>query len=134
MKIRAILTIVISLLVGFVLGFLTEGQIVKRNRHKWQKVSYTQMFENRVLHKIEPSETQKAQILPIIRSYAAKMTELRAATGQKFGELRNQMNAELQPLLTDEQFKRLQETRDRSSNPNDPGRREGSPGRDKPGN
>ncbi len=132
MKIRAIITIVISLLVGFVLGFLTEGQIVKRNRHNWQKVSYTQMFENRVIHKIGPSETQKEQILPIIRSYAVKMSELRSSTGQKFMELRNQMNSELQPLLTDEQFKRLQETRDRTSNREDPKNREASPNHEKP--
>ena len=134
MRIRAILTIVISLLIGFVLGFITEGQIVKRNRHKWQKLSFTEMFENRVLHKIQPSETQKEQILPIIRTYAVKMSELRSATGQKFGELRNQMNAELQPLLTDEQYKRLLETRDRQSNPSDSRRREGSSEREKQNN
>ena len=120
MKIKAILTIVISLLVGFVLGFLTEGQIVKQERHKWQKVSFEQMFENRLLHKIEPSEAQKEKILPIIRSYAVRMSELRASTGQKFGELRTQMNNELQQYLTDEQFKRLQERRERTSSPPEP--------------
>jgi hypothetical protein len=131
MRIRAILTIVISLLVGFVLGFLTEGQIVKRDRHKWQKIPFTQMFENRLIHRIAPSETQKEQILPIIRSYAVKMSELRKSTGQNFGDLRNQMNAELQPLLTDEQFKRLQESRDRPTNRNDSDKPEGTPDREK---
>lgn len=123
MRIKAILTIAISLLVGFVLGFLTEGQIVKRERHKWQKVTFTQMFENRVLHTIGPSEAQKEKILPIIRTYAVRMSELRASTGLKFVELRNQMNNELQQFLTDEQFKRLQETRDRASNRPEPDKR-----------
>ena len=131
MRIKAILTIVISLLVGFVLGFLTEGQIVKRERHKWQNVPFTQLFENRVLHKIEPTDAQKEKILPIIRSYAVRMSELRASTGNSFGELRNQMNTELQQYLTDEQFKRLQEKRERSSNRPESEKPDGSPDHEK---
>jgi len=115
MRTKAILTIVISLIVGFILGFLTEGQLVKRERSKWRKISYSQMFENRILNSIEPSESQKEQILPIIRGYSARMNELRSATSKKFQELRNEFNNELKPYLTEEQYKRLTEPRRPSS-------------------
>ena len=111
MKLKAILTILISLLTGFILGYFTEVQIVKKERNKYHQVSYSQMFENRILHVIEPTDVQKEQILPIIQSYAQKMTELRASTSQQYRDLRSQLNNELHPFLTEEQFKRLEERR-----------------------
>ena len=113
MRTRAILTILISLIIGFVLGFITEGQLVKSERNKWRRTSYSQIFENRILHILEPSESQKEQIVPIIKSYAQKMMELRRITGDKFEELRNQMNSELKQNLTEEQFQRLIKPRER---------------------
>jgi uncharacterized membrane protein YraQ (UPF0718 family) len=119
MRTRAIITILISLIVGFILGFLTEGQIVKRERNKWRKTSYSQMFENRIIHIIAPTESQKEQILPIIKSYSQKMSELRMNTGQKFEELRNEMNAELKQYISSEQYDRLTKPRERRSGPNE---------------
>lgn len=113
MKTKAILTILISLLVGFILGFLTEGQIVKNNRNKLRRISYSQMFENRVLQKINPTEVQKEQILPVIKSYSQKMSEFRKITSQKLDSLRTEMNNELKQHITDEQYARLTVRRDR---------------------
>ena len=114
MKTKAILTILLALIVGFVLGFLIEGQIIKKERNKWHNVSYAEMFEKRVLHIIEPTNDQKTVIIPIINSYSVRMTELRAKTSKEFGELRSQMNNELQPFISAEQFKRLLESRNRT--------------------
>jgi hypothetical protein len=128
MRTRAIITIIISLIVGFILGFLTEGQLVKRERNKWRRTSFSQIFEHRIIHVIEPTDSQKEQILPIIKSYADQMSELRKSTGQRFEELRNQMNSELKKHITDEQYLRLTEPRDRGSGP----RRPSDPGHKRP--
>lgn len=107
MKTKAILTILISLLVGFILGFITEGQIVKRDRNKWRRISYSQMFENRILRKIDPTDSQKEQIMPVIKSYSQKMSDFRKITSQRLDSLRTEMNNELKQYITDEQYSRL---------------------------
>jgi len=140
MKTKAIITILISLMIGFILGFITEGQLVKREKNKWRRISYSRIFEERIIEIITPTELQKEQISPIIRSYSQKMSELRQITSQKLDELRTDMHKELKQFLTEEQFNRLQEKKDRhpdrrrSPRTQPPAAKENAPGPEEPKN
>jgi hypothetical protein len=113
MKIKAILTVFISLLIGFVLGYLTCGQVKK---HEWEnrhKHSYHEMFVFRTLGVIAPTEVQKDTLLPIIEDYAEKTLKLKNNVSFEFDSLIRKMNDELKPHLTKEQFNKLSAEADR---------------------
>jgi uncharacterized protein YneF (UPF0154 family) len=113
MKIKAILTIVISLIVGFVFGFLASGQIMKREMQRKHSHSYHEMFIYRTLGVIGASESQKDTLMPIIGTYAEKTMALKNKVSNEFDSLMHQMNQELKPFVTDEQFSKLEENADR---------------------
>ncbi len=109
MKVKAILTIVISLLIGFVFGYLTSGQIIKRKWENKHKHSYHEMFVYRTLGVLSPSEGQKDTLLPIIENYADKAVLLKNKVSSEFDSLMHQMTDELKPFVSPEQFKKLEE-------------------------
>lgn len=113
MKFKAILTIVISLFVGFVFGYLASGQIMKREFEKKHSHSYHEMFIYRTLGVIDASESQKDTLMPIISEYAEKTMVLKNKVSNVFDSLMHQMSQELKPYLSDEQFSKLEENADR---------------------
>jgi len=113
MKIRAVLTIIISLLVGFVFGYLTSGQLVKHEMQKRRSHSYQETFVFRTLSVIHPTENQKDSIMPILNNYATRAVTLKDKVSKDFEALMTEMKLELKPYLTEEQFKMLQENNER---------------------
>ncbi len=109
MKIKAILTIVISLLIGFVFGFLTSGQYMKREMKKKHSHSYHEMFIYRTLDVIKPSEGQKDTLMPIIVGYAEKTMFLKNKVSVEFDSLMHQMSKDLKPFISEDQFQKLEE-------------------------
>jgi hypothetical protein len=110
MKIKAILTIVFSLLIGFVIGFLVSIQIHEQDMKKKHSHSYHEMFMYRTLSVIEPSEGQKDTIIPIIDVYAEKSMILKNRVSNEFDSLMHQMSFELKPYVTEIQFRKLEES------------------------
>ncbi len=113
MKIKALLTILIALLIGFVFGFITSGQIRKHEMKKKHKYSYHEVFVYKTLKVIGPSELQKDTLLPIIEEYAEKSLALKNNVSSVFDSLMRQMNEELRPFVTEDQFDRLKEEADK---------------------
>ena len=113
MKIKAILTILISLVVGFVLGFLTSGQMKKQEMKKRHSHSYHEMFVFRTLGVLEARESQKDTLLPIIEGYADKAMVLKNKVSAEFDSLMHQMGRELKPYLSEFQYQKLEENTDR---------------------
>jgi uncharacterized protein YneF (UPF0154 family) len=109
MKIKAILTIVISLLIGFVFGYITSGQVTKREMRKRHSHSYHEMFIYRTLQVIKPSEGQKDTLMPIIVNYAEKSMVLKNTVSLEFDSLMHQMSKDLKPFVSEEQFQKLEE-------------------------
>jgi hypothetical protein len=109
MKIKAILTIVISLLIGFVFGFLASGQLMKQEMRKRHSHSYNEMFLFRTFEVIDPSESQKDTLMPIIIGYAEKALIFKNQVSTKFDSLMYQMNRELKPFITEDQFQKLED-------------------------
>jgi cell division protein FtsN len=113
MKIKAILTIVISLLIGFVLGYLASGQVMKQEMKKRHSHSYHEMFVFKTLEVIRPSESQKDTLMPIIEAYAEKTLSLKNKVSIEFDSLMRQMSLELKPYVSEDQFKKLEENAER---------------------
>jgi hypothetical protein len=115
MKIKALLTIFIVLLIGFVFGFLTSDQI---RRHEWKKKhkhTYQEIFVCRNLKIISPAESQKDTVLPIIEQYAEKSLALKNEVSAEFDSIIHEMNQELKPFVNKDQYARLVEEAEKTN-------------------
>jgi Spy/CpxP family protein refolding chaperone len=102
-----------TLLIGFVIGFLTNGRLVKSRIDRMQSF-YTEKGANRAFMRVlDPTPEQMEQIRPILQQHARQNKELlkhhRSEQQALFLELEN----ELRPLLTDEQMEKLEELKHR---------------------
>ncbi len=109
MKTRAILTILISLITGFAIGFLTSSQITNMRTRDVHSMSSIEAFKARTFSVIEPTGEQKDRIMPIVEEYAVKSDSLRKGTYREFHSLMDEFHARLEPYLTEEQMQRLHE-------------------------
>lgn len=107
MKTRAILVIVISLVTGFAVGFITSSQITKMRTRDIHSMSSIDAFKARTFSVIEPTPQQKEKIMPIVEEYAVKSDTLRKKAYREFHSLMDEFHTKLQPYLTDEQMERL---------------------------
>ncbi len=107
MKTRAFLTIIICLITGFLLGFITSNQITKMRTRDVHSMSSVEAFKARTFSVIEPTEEQKKQIMPIVEEYAIKSDTLRRKASREFHSLMHEFHSQLEPYLTQEQMQRL---------------------------
>jgi hypothetical protein len=115
MKTKAILTIVISLITGFIFGYLTSGQVIKHEMKKRHSHSYNEMFLFRTFEIIGANEAQKDTLMPIIVVYAEKSLSLKNKVSTQFDSLMHKMNMDLRPYINDVQYNKLEENVQRLS-------------------
>jgi len=107
MKTRAILTIVISIILGFVVGFYTSSQIARHRTRDVKSLSSKEKFRMRTFSIIEPTEDQKEKILPIVDEYAAHFDSLKKHTYKEFNIFFEKYHSNLEPYLNEEQIEHL---------------------------
>jgi hypothetical protein len=113
MKAKPILLVLMTLLIGFVIGMLTSAQI-RLNRLKPVRLYFSEeRFREGFFKTIQPDEKQKAEIEKILDKYAKLNSELlntfRKGTDTNIKELRK----ELASKLSKEQLARLKEMEER---------------------
>lgn len=108
MKLKSILIIIATLLIGFVLGFLTNGQLTKQRIEKFVHRGPYEGFKMRVLDIIHPDQLQLEEIEPILDKYAKKMQETVAQSKYSMKTLHDDMMEELEPYLNDYQIQKLE--------------------------
>jgi hypothetical protein len=146
MKAKPILLVVVTLIIGFVLGMLTSAQI---RYHKLQpvRVFFSEgRFREGFYKTIEPDEQQKAKIDQVLNKYAKINSELQSDLRTTLDENMKAFRKELESNLTKEQLAKLKEmdekrqemfrqswrNRDRDSIPNMNNRRHDMDGRPMP--
>jgi hypothetical protein len=109
MKTRAFLTILISLMTGFAIGFVVAGQIGKWRTKDIQSMSSEESFRQRTFSIIEPTPEQQEKIIPVIDEYARKADSLKAAYRKGFNKFFEEYHSQLEPYLEPEQVQKLRE-------------------------
>ena len=102
-----------TLLIGFVIGFLTNGRLVKSRIDRMQSF-YTEKGADRAFMRVlDPTPEQMEKVRPILQRHAQQNRELltnhRVEQQALFIELEN----ELRPFLTHEQMERLDDLKNR---------------------
>lgn len=113
MKAKPILLVIITLVIGFVLGMLTSAQI-RYSRLKPVRVYFSaERFREGFYKILEPDEKQKAEIEKILDKYAKINSELQSDIQKELDSNMKEFRKELDSKLTKEQLARLKEMDER---------------------
>ena len=113
MKAKPVLLVIITLLIGFILGWLTSAQ-VRIQKLKPVRLYYSEeRFMEGFFKTIQPDEKQKAEIEKILDKYASMNSDLQSDFRKKFDSNIKALRKELDSKLTKEQLARLKEMDDR---------------------
>jgi hypothetical protein len=107
MKAKPIIIIIITLVIGFVLGMLTSAQI-RYHRLKPVRVFFSEeRFRNGFYEVIQPDEKQKATIDQLLSKYAVVNSDIQNDFRKMLDSTMKDFWKELEPSLTKEQLARL---------------------------
>jgi hypothetical protein len=113
MKTRSILIIIVTLVIGFVLGVLTSAQI-RFHKLKPVRVYFSEeKFRDGFYRAIQPDEKQKAEIDVILDKYAKMNNDLKNNFRKNFESNMRNFRKEVDSKLTREQIARLRELDER---------------------
>ncbi|HEY5471392.1 MAG TPA: hypothetical protein VIK07_12795 [Bacteroidales bacterium] len=113
MKAKPIIVVVVTLIIGFVLGMLTSAQI---RYHKLKPVSVyfsEERFRDGFYRAIEPDDQQKAKIDVVLDKYALLNSELQNNFRKQLDANMIDFRKELDLNLTKEQLARLKDMDDK---------------------
>lgn len=109
MKAKPIIIIVITLVIGFILGMLTSAQI-RYHRLKPVRVFFSEeRFRNGFYEVIQPNDKQKETIDQLLSKYATVNSEIQSDFRKKMDINLKEFWKELEPSLTKEQLARIKE-------------------------
>lgn len=109
MKTKTILVLILTLIIGFVLGMLTSAQI-RYTKLRPVKVFFSEeRFREGFYHTIKPDEQQKAEIEPILDKYVRINSEIQSNFRKEMDASVKNFRKEIDSKLTKEQLDRLKE-------------------------
>lgn len=99
-KLKPVLILLITLIIGFVIGGLTTVNII---RHKLMQFATEEGFKEATYDFFDPDDEQKNEMKPIVEKYSKKHNELRRTFFVEFFNMTESMIIELDSVLTDDQ-------------------------------
>lgn len=109
MKKRALLTIIITLLTGFLVGYITANQVRHIKTRDVRTMSSVHTFKDRTFELITPDEEQITLITPIVDQYAMKFDSLRKQTYGQYQEFLDEFHNAIFPYLQEEQIVKMED-------------------------
>ena len=113
MRAKPIIVVVITLIIGFILGMLTSAQI---RYHKLKPVSVyfsADRFQNGFYNVIEPDAKQKEKIDNVLKKYALINSDLQNNFRKQLDSNMSEFRKEIDKNLTKEQTARLKDMDDK---------------------
>jgi len=96
------------LLIGFAIGFLVSGRMIKSRVDHLRSYYTPNGFNSQLIRVIRPTPEQADEIQPILAKYAEMNHDLMMDYKEEQQELFQKLKDELEPLLNDAQIERLQ--------------------------
>jgi Spy/CpxP family protein refolding chaperone len=112
-KSKTYFIIIITLLIGILLGILTSQFLIKDQIEKMITMGPQRHFIFMFKRIIDPTPEQEEKINKILEKYSKKLMELFLKNRGEFIKLQNSVRKELDPILTAEQKKRLEKSLNR---------------------
>ena len=109
MKLRSVIIIIATLLLGFVMGMLTSAQI-RYHKLKPVRVYFSDdRFRDAIYNTINPDEDQKEKLEVVIRKYSRLSRDIQMNYRKTLEDFTSDLWKEMLPLLTAEQKDKLEE-------------------------
>jgi hypothetical protein len=113
MKTKSILVVLLTLIIGFILGMLTSAQI-RYHKLKPVRVYFSEeRFRDGFYHAIQPDGQQKAKIDLVLDKFAKINTDLQNSFRKELEDNMKEFRKELDLNLTKDQISRLKDMDDR---------------------
>lgn len=119
---KAALILIAAVVAGMLLGLLIPGLFHKvrdrghrggdRGRHPQEKKEW---FTKTIYRIIEPDSNQMKQIKPITDWASQQIDSLETSSNRQLASVLDSVKQQLKPLVTEEQYKRLDEFENRAS-------------------
>lgn len=106
-KFKPYLIIFITLMIGFIMGVLTQRMMVKRHIENVTEKQIQKEFRGRLLRGIDLTVEQEEELSPILEEHFVKMKNLRMA----FRGNVDSLFQDLESILTDEQIAQVKKNR-----------------------
>ena len=129
-KLKSTVIIGSTLIIGIILGFLLKSLVIESEFDRLKKLRDPQGFANALEEVIQPSDEQKEKLMPILEGFQSEMERMRNKARKEMTQVMDSLRIELEQILTDEQFIKLQEYLEKDQKPL---RGDGPPFRKKPG-
>jgi len=98
------------LIIGFVIGFLTNAQLTRKKIQSFVKMGTATGFKNKIYHIMQPDAAQRKAIDPILEKYSVEIHVSVARSRSEIRDIHIEMMKELKPYLTEEQISRMERT------------------------
>jgi len=108
-KIKSGIFLLTTLLIGFVIGYLTSTQVKENRIRELRTFGSAEGFKYMMEHMLELDEKQKDAIMPVVDEYAKENFELMKNFRGEFSVLMKEFHKELTPHLNPEQIEKLNE-------------------------
>jgi hypothetical protein len=113
MKTRSILVILVTLIIGFILGMLTSAQLRSHRLNPVRVYFSEERFREGFYKAIQPDEQQKAQIDIILDKYAKINSGIQTNFRKELDQSMKEFRKELDSNLTKDQLARLKDLDDK---------------------
>ena len=112
--IKPLTLLLLTLFVGMILGAAITGKVVQSRLAKFNNLLSEAGFAKILMDVIEPeSEAQRAELLPVLEETGRHIQEVRANARTDILIHYQELEAELLPILSEEQANRLQSWREK---------------------
>ncbi|MDX2247630.1 MAG: hypothetical protein SF052_12675 [Bacteroidia bacterium] len=107
-RIKPILIILLTLVIGFAAGFISSGWIVKKRFENMRKIMDDQAhFENFFSQIAQADPEQMAKIRPILEKYHEEVRQSQRIFFTQMRERSDSLRLQLKPYLTEEQIEKV---------------------------
>ena len=109
MKTKAILIVVLTLIIGFILGMLTSAQI-RHSRMKEMRTFFSgKDYAEMMINVIQPDEVQKAKLEEVMSKFYETTREMQMGFRNDFDSVTTEFKREIDTLLTKDQLDKVRE-------------------------
>ncbi len=109
MKLRITILIILTLLLGFVIGILTSAQLRHKRMRPVRTYASEHYFKEHLYKVAEPDSAQKVELDAIIKQYGEKVNEMNASFWKDFEALMDSQWDDIKPVLDKKQIEKLEE-------------------------
>lgn len=121
-KIKTILAVFGLIMIGFMAGFVTHRQLVKKEMQRVVRLGEAPMFREHLVRQLDLNPEQKIEVQSILDKHVQEMRQQMQNNRQSRADLMHQLEADLKPVLSEQQIKQLQQINRRFKRPPPEGR------------